>query len=338
MQIHYYLWQIQAYFVARRLHEEIGFDATHHVTFVKYSTPSFLSFLPIPFVWGPVGGGESAPKPFWRDFSWRAKAYETARNLVRGLGELDPFVHLTAKKSAVVRATTQDTAERLYKMGASHVHILPEVGLLEDEMARLTQCSPPDGSPARFISIGRLLHWKGFHLSLRAFAAANLPDAEYWLLGDGPELDQLRTLAESLGIAQKVKLWGRLPREEVLEKLGECQIMVHPSLHDSGGWACIEAMAAGRPVICLNLGGPAIQVTEETGFKIPADEPDQVVRDMAKAMVCLAKDPELRARMGQAGQKLTRETFSWQVMGERLAKVYEEIATAKEKNKDAALK
>lgn len=43
MQLHYYLWQIQAYFVARRLHREIGFDLVHHVTFVKYSNPSFLS-------------------------------------------------------------------------------------------------------------------------------------------------------------------------------------------------------------------------------------------------------------------------------------------------------
>src|SRR2546430_4418443 len=42
----------------------------------------------------------------------------------------------------------------------------------------------------------------------------------------------------------------------------------HPSLHDSGGWVCLEAMAAGRPVICLDLGGPGYQVTEESGIKI----------------------------------------------------------------------
>ena len=68
MQIHYYLWQIQAYFKAFRLHQEIEFDVVHHVTFVKYSTPSFLSLLPVPFVWGPVGGGESAPKTFLARF------------------------------------------------------------------------------------------------------------------------------------------------------------------------------------------------------------------------------------------------------------------------------
>lgn len=326
MQIHYYFWQIQAYFVARRLHQEIGFDVSHHVTFVKYSSPCFLSLLPIPLIWGPVGGGESAPKPFWQDFGLRARVYETARNIVRWVGERDPFVHLTAKRSAIVRATTEDTAKRLYNMGVTDVQILPESGLPAEEIARLTQYKMPEGEPIRFISMGRLLHWKGFHLGVRAFAQANLPDAEYWLLGDGPEGERLATLAEELGITSQVKFWGRLPREETLRKLGESHVLVHPSLHDSGGWVCMEAMATGRPVICLNLGGPAVQVTEETGFKVPAHDPDQAVSDLAEAMVRLAKDSELRVRMGQAGQKLVSEAYSWEATGHALAQLYEKIS------------
>ena len=62
--LYYYLWQIYVYFVAKRLHHSIRFDIVHHVTFVKYWIPSFLSRLPVPFVWGPVGGGESAPGAF----------------------------------------------------------------------------------------------------------------------------------------------------------------------------------------------------------------------------------------------------------------------------------
>lgn len=325
MQIHYYFWQIQAYFVARRLHQEVNFDISHHVTFVKYSSPCFLSLLPIPLIWGPVGGGESAPKPFWQDFSLRARVYETARNIVRWVGERDPFVHLTARRSAVVRATTEDTAKRLYKMGVTDVQILPESGLPAEEIARLVQYKMPEDGPVRFISMGRLLHWKGFHLGVRAFAQANLPETEYWLLGDGPELERLTTLAEELGIISQVKFWGRLPREETLRKLGESHVLVHPSLHDSGGWVCMEAMATGRPVICLNLGGPAVQVTEETGFKVPAHEPNQAVSDLAEAMVLLAKDSELRVRMGQAGRKLVSETYSWEATGQSLAQLYQDI-------------
>lgn len=325
MQLHYYLWQIQAYFVARRLHQDIKFDLCHHVTFVKYSSPSFLSLLPIPFVWGAVGGGESAPPKFWKDFDWKAQLYERARNLSRGTGEKDPFVRLTIQKSAAVRATTKDTAERLYKMGASEVQIVPEVGLLEEEVQALAKFPLPSAEPVRFVSVGRLLHWKGFHLGLLAFAKAKLSGAEYWIIGEGPELASLQALAKEYGIEKQVKLWGRLPREETLEKLSECHVLVHPSLHDSGGWVCIEGMGAGRPVICLDLGGPAVQVTDQSGFRIKADNPEQATQDMADAMVKLAADPELRVAMGTAGREIVKQNYSWDVVGRRLNELYEKV-------------
>ncbi len=326
MQIHYYLWQIQAYFVARRLHKEIGFDVAHHVTFVKYSAPSLISLLPIPFVWGSVGGGESAPPKFWKDFSLQARSYELARDLFRNIGERDPLVGLTVRNSSVVRATTDDTASRLYRMGASQVQIVPEVGLLNEEIALLNQYSLPNSQPVRFISMGRLLHWKGFHLGIRAFAEAGLPNAEYWLVGDGPELSSLKKIAKDCGVTDQVKFWGRLPREETLEKLGESHVLVHPSLHDSGGWVCVEAMASGRPVICLDLGGPAVQVTAQTGFKINAQNPDQAVGGLSTAMRELASNPDLRIEMGKAGRELVNENFSWTVVGERLDMLYRETA------------
>lgn len=184
----------------------------------------------------------------------------------------------------------------------------------------------PDNSQLRFISMGRLLHWKGFHLGLRAFAQANLPDdAEYWLLGDGPERERLQALAEKLGIAHRVKFWSKLPREEALQKLRECVALVHPSLHDSGGWVCLEAMATGRPVLCLDLGGPAIQVTHETGFKVLANTPEQAVHDLAEAIVHLAQNSQLRVNMGKAGQKRVNDVFSWDIKGEYLSQLYKEI-------------
>ncbi len=323
MQLHYYLWQVQAYFVGLQLHREIGFDIVHHVTFVKYSAPSLLSLLPVPFIWGPVGGGESAPPKFWKDFSPRAKLYEWARNTVRATGEHDPLVASTIRNSAVVRATTDDTAKRLYRMGATQVDITPEVGLLDEEIAELNRFPLPEAQPVRFISMGRLLHWKGFHLGVQAFAKANLPDAEYWLIGDGPELENLERIAKDLGVANQVKLWGRLPREDTLERLGESHVLVHPSLHDSGGWVCVEAMASGRPVICLDLGGPAIQVTERTGIKVPAEGPEQAIEDLAIAMRKLAHNPDLRVEMGTAGREWVDENFSWTVVGERLDTLYQ---------------
>ena len=325
-QLHYYLWQIQAYFVARKLHREIGFDLVHHVTFVKYSTPSFLSLLPIPFIFGPVGGGESAPKAFAQNFSRRGKIYESLRSLSRWVGEHDPFTRMTVRRSILNWATTPDTAKRLTQMGAEHVEVLSQVGLLPEEVTYLGQFPLPDATPLRFISIGRFLHWKGFHLGLRAFAQANLPkDAEYWLIGNGPEKERLQQLVADLALTAQVKFLAEMPRTELLQKLGTCLALVHPSLHESGGFVCLEAMAAGRPVICLDLGGPAVQVTEATGFKIPAIAPDQSVTGLAEAMSALVNDPSLRSRMGLAGRQRVNQLFNWQTKGKFLADVYEKI-------------
>ncbi|MFP5273335.1 glycosyltransferase family 4 protein [Coleofasciculus sp.] len=325
VQLHYYLWQIQAYFVARPLHRQIGFDLVHHVTYVKFWSPSFLSLLPIPFIWGPVGGGEQAPKPFWSDFSLRGKVYETLRDLAQRLGEQDPFTRITAQRSVLAQGTTEETAQRLFKLGAKNVGVLSQIGLSQSEIASLEQCAMAENSPLRFISMGRLLHWKGYHLAVRAFARADLSDAEYWLLGDGAERQRLQALAEELGVASQVKFWGNLPREQSMDRLEECHVLVHPSLHDSGGLTCLEGMAAGRPVICLDLGGPATQVTAETGIKVSASDPEQAVQGLAKAMIRLAGDPELRVRLGKAGQKRVKEVYDWQVKAEVWHQVYQEV-------------
>lgn len=330
MQLHYYLWQIQAYFVARRLHQDIGFDVEHHVTFVKYSSPSLLALLPIPFIWGPLGGGESAPAAFWSDFTLKNKLYETLRLAWRWIGELDPLTRVTARRSAIAFATTKDTAQRLRLIGASNVQLLSQLGLSQTELTELATYAQPVRASLRLISIGRLLHWKGFHLGLAAFAQANLTDAEYWIVGEGPERAHLEQLSARLGIADRVKFWGQLPREQVLQKLGECSVLVHPSLHDSGGGVCLEAMAVGRPVICLDLGGPAEQVTPETGYKVTAQTPAEAIAGLASAMHQLAEAPELRQQMGHAGQQRARERYSWAAKGQTFVTLYNQLTQTKE--------
>jgi len=84
-------------------------------------------------------------------------------------------------------------------------------------------------------------------------------------------------------------------------------------------------MAAGRPTICLDLGGPAVQVTEQTGFKIAALAPQQAIEDMAQAMLRLARDPELRRAMGEAGRARVARDYDWDAKGDWLNRVYKGV-------------
>jgi glycosyltransferase involved in cell wall biosynthesis len=320
-ELQHYGWQIAAYFQARRLHRRVRFDVVHHVTMGRYWMPSFIAMLPVPFVWGPVGGGESVPRGFWRGLGIKGAVVEAIREWARWLGECDPFLALTARRSVLALATSDESRARMAKLGARSLRVLSQVGLSERELDLLAEFELPPALPVRFISVGRLLHWKGFHLGLRAFAELDDPDAEYWIVGSGSARRALAALTHDLGIASRVRFWGGLSRRETLSCLRQAHVLVHPSLHESGGMVCIEAMAAGRPVICLDLGGPALQVTSETGFKIAATDVDQAVPALARAMALLVASPALRARMGAAARTRARQ-FNWRQRGEDLSRLY----------------
>jgi glycosyltransferase involved in cell wall biosynthesis len=324
LRLYYLLWQLKAYFVARKLHRQVGFDLVHHVTWGNYWIPTFLAFLPIPFVWGPIGGAESAPSAFRGCFGWRAELVEFVRDVGRRCGELNPVVPYTARRAALTLASTDCTQARISSLGGANVEVFSSAGLPADELDALANIAPRNHSPFRMLSIGRLLHWKGFEFGLRAFAQLlqKFPDSEYWLVGDGPARKRLEELTLELGISENVKFWGALPRLRVLEKLGHSDLLVFPSLHDSGGWVSLEAMAAGRPVICLELGGPALQVTGETGIKVPAVSPSQVVSDLADAMALLATNVDYRLRLGRAARAHVKAQFSWDRKGSDMAKIY----------------
>lgn len=327
VQLYYYLWQIGAYEEARRLRDAVALDVAHHVTFVKYWSPSFLAFLNVPYVWGPVGGGESAPRELWRYFSWRGKIYEMARDAARWLGERDPLVRLTAERSLRALATTPETAQRLRRLNARHVGVVGESGLNDDEIEMLSALPLPSGAPFTFISLGRLLHWKGFHLGIHAFAQAGLNNADYWIIGDGPELDRLKALARRLKVSDRVRFPGRLNREDALRLLGQSHVLVHPSLHDSGGWVCLEAMAAARPILCMDIGGPAMQVTPQTGVKVPTTSAPDAVEKLADAMKHLASNPKVCAQMGAAGRARVEAQFRWGSKIEMFAEIYSSIGS-----------
>lgn len=326
--LYYYLWQLGAYLRARRLHRSIGFDVAHHLTFVKYWTPSFVSLLPIPFVWGPVGGGESAPRSFRRGLGLRGRLYEAARDVARWLGEHDPFVRWTAKRSAIALATTAETAGRLRRLGARRVVELGESALSDDEFERLSSHPIRRDGTVRFLSVGRLLHWKAFDLALLALSELRASGCEYWIVGHGPERGRLEKMASDLALGASARFFGEVPRATVLELLGQCDVLVHPSLHDSGGWVCVEAMAAGRPVICLDLGGPGIQVSKEAGVKIPAHSRDQAVRGIAQAMDAFIRDPVSRERAARAARRHAEQHYRWTSKAQHIIDLYGSLLPA----------
>jgi len=219
----------------------------------------------------------------------------------------------------------------LRKLGVSRVEQLPQAALPDEDLAVFDRFPPPPDGPFRAICIGRLLHWKGFHLAIRAFGvfARNHPEAELWIINNGPFLGELQKTAAEAGIASRVRFFGTLPRySDVLAKLAQAHVLMHPALHEAFGNVCQEALAAGRPVVCLDIGGPASQVTPETGFAAPATTPAEAVEAMASFLARVAGNRSLLASMSLKARASVREKFTMRVMGSAINAFYQQAATS----------
>ena len=326
--VYYYLWQIAALREARRLHASHHFDLAHHVTFGKHSVPSHLYKLGIPFLFGPVGGAERAPNAeFYEEFGWKTRLAESLRLLHVRLARLDPWLRACVRRAALCLGVTTESAGELHALGAGKPGILPAISLPDEEAQALASLprSPSAGEKLVLLFTGRLLAWKGVHLAIRAVAQSDRPNLHLRILGDGPERGHLERLAQELGVAERVEFSGNVPREEALRATQDAAGLLFPSLHDSGGYAVIEAMAAGLPVICLKLGGPGLFVTDACGWVINPDTPKQTVGDLALALRQFADFPDERQRRGSAARERCLAAFTASSRGQEMERCYTNV-------------
>jgi len=320
--LYYFLWQLWALRVARKLHREHPFDLVHHVTFVNSWAPSFLGRLGIPFVWF-AGAKEHTPIRFYRVLSWRARITEALRSLaVAGMGWLN--LRWTAVRASVV---VTSSPERVWPARLT-VERQPVGALGEEEMVALGGLPIRKGGPFRMASIGQLNGGKGLVMGMRAFVRLleTHPESEYWIVGDGPERKRLERLAHELRCAHRVQFLGWVPRSEIPALLAQVDVLVHPSLHEQFGYVVLEAMAAGRVVLVTDVGGCGPLAKSGCGVVIPLESPEQVTAELHKALLRLVWDGGHRLRAAQAARKAAEELWSWAAAGSRLEQIYQQAA------------
>jgi glycosyltransferase involved in cell wall biosynthesis len=334
--VYYHLWQQRLLRVAKKLHQQVGFDLTHHVTYGRYWSPSGVRNLGIPFLWGPVGAAEFTPRAFVSELPFRERMFEWVRDQVRALAQKDPALRATARAANIGIGVTSETCAALRALGVRRVEQMPQAALPDEDMAFFDNFPPPPAGPFRAICMGRLIHWKGFHLAIRAFAifSRRNPEAELWIVNDGPFRKELEKIAAEVGVQRRVRFFGHLPSyAAVLEKLAQVHVLIHPAMHEGFGNVCLEALAAGRPVVCLDIGGPASQVTPETGFAAPATTPAEAVEAMATFLAGIANNRARLAVMSANARARVREKFTMRTMGTTLNSFYQQAVMSHEQSR-----
>jgi glycosyltransferase involved in cell wall biosynthesis len=328
-RLYYVLWQWGAYQVARKLCGEVRFDVVHHITFGVFRHPSLMAFLGPPFVFGPVGGGETAPRELRRTFPLRGYLFDLARDLANWVVHVDPLMVAMFSRSAAMLCKTGETLGSI--PARFHDKCVVQVELGTDGRSTAVR-RPQEAGAFRILYVGRLVYWKGLHLGLMAFAEFRRthPGARMTVIGRGPDEAWLHDLARRLGVYEAVKWIPHLERAAVMGAYARHDAFLFPSLHDSSGNVVLEALSCGLPVVCLDAGGPAVLVDPSCGFKVRPGEPGQVVEDLARALDALAMNPQLTRVMGQAAADRAHDHFSWTSQISRMEQLYFAVCSGRQ--------
>lgn len=322
-RLHYVLWQKGALKAAHRLHNQHQFDRVHHVTFVSFRQPSWLWKLGIPFIFGPVGGGETSPRCLRQGFTVKDHIKENLRDALNWVVRFDPALRKTYQHAEQIYVTSDQTQQLISKkfwhkiappvlaIGQQFTHQAPVKSLSPDQ-------------PIRLLFIGRFIYWKGGDLAIRAFAQLKKkwPTVQLTMVGEGPKQSIWQALARQLGVDQDIEWRHWLPQYQLADIYQQHHLFLFPSLHDSGGMVVLEALSHAMPVICLKLGGPGIMVNSSCGVAVEVkDTVNQTIDALSDQMHQVLNNPDQFSKCSQHAVERAR-LFSWQGLADQ---VYEKL-------------
>ncbi len=327
LRLHYMMWQRAVLHQAVRLHRAEAFDVAHHVSWGTVNAPPLLWRLPLPLVWGPVGGGQVAPAAFRRYFGsgWPGECLRTA--YVR-MAARRPLLRETVRFSALLLATNRETARILESAGGRDVRLFLDSGLADPFISSQYPEKEP-GPMLRLLWVGRLEPCKCLPLLLESMAQVkNLP-IQLLVAGDGALRQAWETLAARLGLLKGVTFLGQVPHAQMPALYRSADAFSSTSLRDSFGGQVLEAMGAGLPIVTLDHQGVGAFVPPGAGIKVPVTEPKETVAGLAQAIRLLAGSRELRAKMGRAAWQYAK-TQTWTRRAERMNAWYELVVNKRQ--------
>jgi len=230
------------------------------------------------------------------------------------------LVRYSLNKADVITATSQMLSEAVagFVRGNDKTFVVPFGVDLDRFYPRI------ESVDREIITIGTvktLAPKYGIEYLIRAFAIVGkkYENVKLVIVGDGSLRGKLENLATELNCSEKIDFVGKVPNERVRKYLSAMDIFVTPSVSESFGVAVVEASACGLPVIVSDIGGLSeVVLNKKTGLRVPPKDPDAI----AKAIIFLIENPQLREKWGNEGRRFVSEHYNWIENAAQMEKLY----------------
>lgn len=323
----YEIWQIKAFFAAKKIIKKEKIDLIHQVTIAAWWFTGYYFLIKKPLIWGPISGGQTIPLKAYYFLRKKDIFYEILRNsLIKVFMQFSFSFRKNIRSAKIIFSANEATTQSITKINKA-IKCLPLTEIGVDKIYLNNEILPKNNKEKlNILWSGNLLALKNFGLLLQSLQ--KLPDIMNWELrvaGDGKMLNYWQKKVLNTKINNRIKFLGKIDYSKMNELYNWADIFVFPSLREASGTVILEAMSHGVPVIAMNLNGAKNIIDKTCGILIDVITPQQMVNDFTSAIIKLYENPQLRIEMGNKAHKKVEENFLWEKRGKLMNQIYLKI-------------
>ena len=230
------------------------------------------------------------------------------------------WAKLILNKAHLIIANSQFTknkVKRHYNVNKDKIKALyPPVGIRNVETPFMA--SGREEQDCKIIlTVARLVPRKGIDMVIRALPQVlkKIPQAEYWIIGDGPDQARLSSIAQTMRLENKIKFLGVKKAQDLAKYYTQCDVFIMPSRqlkngdYEGFGIVYLEAASFSKPVIAGNQGGAPEAVEDgQTGILVNPESSEEI----ARALIKLLTNQDLAQKMGERGKERVIKEFDFE--------------------------
>lgn len=295
----YRVWHRAALAEAKRLLASQDFDIVHYLGPIGYREPGYLWRLPLPYIWGPIGGATSFPWNFRVTMPLKGRLRLMARTFGNALQlRFSRRVGRALRRADVLMTTTTENQAIFERRKGVKSIYLPENGI-DGPITLNIEKFPP--TPLRIAWIGSIEARKGLLLLIDALSRMRRSaDIRVDIFGDGPLRERLKERARVLGVNACLRWHGHVNRQRVLAGLDEAHLHVLTGLNESNTTSLWEALGRSVPVLALDHCGMRDVVRPPYGLRVPVTSVDITIQALADSLDELVESPQQLENMARS--------------------------------------
>ena len=322
VRTYYNFWQWCTNSIVKKTMQANAIEIFHHLTYgnalwavSSYGKKRF-------FVWGPQGGTEIIPQSFTSHYHIKGKLIEGIRRKVIKMLPYNIGFENRCKHANLILSKTEIHKKNIPQKYMHKAILFTDVAT-NSFKSELTY-NYHENNAVTFIVVGKLDPWRGFDLLIEAFAKALIKNKtiKLQILGKGLDYKRLNNLISTLHVAENVHMLGQVPMSTYNTLMQKADVVVNPCLKEGAVTTAFDAMAMGKPLICIDTTGYTRYFSSDYAEIIPIQTRSKTIDDLSNALLKLT-DVNLRKQMGDKAFE-NAQNFTWENRGQEIHKVISE--------------